>query len=276
MNLHDTVRAAVAEGRLGSRVWMYANYHCNLTCGYCLTESGPAVARRELDPDVMRGIVAQAADLGFGGVGVTGGEPFLRRDLPALLGELSATLPVICLTNGTLFSGDRISRLDPLAGRDVTLQISLDAADPVGNDPMRGPENFARVIDAVPRILERGVRVRIGTTRYGQTDEEIARVAALVARLGVPPEDHVIRPTVNRGRAGDRGLGERVGFTDLPPEVTFTVDGVFWSPFGPTVRGGRLDTDLLVSRRVLPVETGVRAFVGLVTGTPLAEAGRFT
>lgn len=33
---------AVAEGTLPGRVWMYANYHCNIECTYCLTESGPS------------------------------------------------------------------------------------------------------------------------------------------------------------------------------------------------------------------------------------------
>jgi hypothetical protein len=104
---------------------------------------------------------------------------------------------------------------------------------------------------------------------------EIAAVTDLVAALGVPPEDHIVRPTAARGRAVAFGLGEAVGMEDLPAEVTYTVDGLFWSPFAPTVRGGRLDTDLLVSRRILPIEAGVRTFMGLLTGAPLAEAGRF-
>jgi hypothetical protein len=54
-----------------------------------------------------------------------------------------------------------------------------------------------------------------------------------------------------------------------------TVDGLFWSPFAPTVRGGRLDTDLLVSRQASPLAEGMRSFVGLVSEVPLAEATRF-
>lgn len=37
--------AALSDGTLGSRLWLYSNYHCNLACTYCLTESGPKVAR---------------------------------------------------------------------------------------------------------------------------------------------------------------------------------------------------------------------------------------
>jgi sulfatase maturation enzyme AslB (radical SAM superfamily) len=31
------VAAAIREGTLPGRLWLYANYHCNLTCAYCLT-----------------------------------------------------------------------------------------------------------------------------------------------------------------------------------------------------------------------------------------------
>lgn len=32
---------AVRDGTLPGRVWLYSNYHCNLACSYCLTESSP-------------------------------------------------------------------------------------------------------------------------------------------------------------------------------------------------------------------------------------------
>jgi MoaA/NifB/PqqE/SkfB family radical SAM enzyme len=274
--LGETIRDAIEDGRLGPRLWLYSNYHCNLACAYCLTESAPGVARRRLAPEAMRRAALEGRELGFRAIGITGGEPFLRPDLAELAAELSDDLPVLVLTNATLFEGDRIARLDPVRGRDVTLQISLDAATPVANDPMRGPANFERVVRAIPRLLERGIGVRVATTLYGQDDAELAAVERLVDELGVAPEDYVVRPTVARGRAADAGLGERAGIDELPAEATVTVDGLFWSPFAPTVRGGRLDTDLLVSRQTAPLADGLRSFVGLLGAeVPLAEATRF-
>ena len=274
-SLGRQIAELIDEGRLGPRIWLYANYHCNLTCSYCLTESGPGVERRELDADAMRDSIAEAAGLGFRGVGITGGEPFLRPDLPGIAAELAQVLPVLVLTNATLFAGDRIDRLDPIRGRDVTLQISLDAATPVANDPMRGPGNFERVVNAIPRLLARGIGVRVATTLYGQSEGELTQVEALVADLGIASEDHVVRPTASRGRAADAGLGEPAGMPDLPAEATITTDGLFWSPFAPTIRGGRLDTDLLVSRQTRPLAAGMSGFVGLITEAPAAEATRF-
>lgn len=84
----------------------------------------------------------------------------------------------------------------------------------------------------------------------------------------MPDTDHVIRPIVARGRALDHGLGVDATQTDLPAELTITADGAFWSPFGPTVHGGRLDTDLLITRTTRPLSAPAGALLRLVQGRP--------
>ena len=91
---------------------------------------------------------------------------------------------------------------------------------------------------------------------------------------GVADEDHVVRPVVRRGRAATAGMGVAAGIDDLPPELTITVDGAFWSPFGPTVCDGRLDTDLLLTRTTDPLRTPVEALQLLVAGRPPGDDSR--
>jgi hypothetical protein len=76
----------------------------------------------------------------------------------------------------------------------------------------------------------------------------------------------VVRPIVRRGRAVDHGLGIGAAVGDLPPELTLTVDGAFWSPFGPTVHGGRLDTDLLLTRTTRPLSIPAGAMLQVAQG----------
>jgi MoaA/NifB/PqqE/SkfB family radical SAM enzyme len=249
----SAVAGAVAEGTIGGRLWLYANYHCNLTCSYCLTESAPAVARRQLPLDRLPEIAAEARAEGFTALGVTGGEPFLVPGLPRTLGAMAAELPTLVLSNGTLFGRRLLAELAPLAGAALAVQISLDSADPQANDEMRGPTNFAKVVAAIPRLRELGIRVRLATTSEGLEPDALARLCELHRSLGVPDEDHVVRPVVRRGRAVDHGLGVDATLADLPAELTITADGAFWSPFGPTVHGGRLDTDLLITRTTQPL-----------------------
>ena len=258
----------LSDGTVGGRLWLYSNYHCNLVCTYCLTESGPKVTRRELDPATMLELAREAAQVGFSGIGVTGGEPFLVPDMPQLLLALSRVLPVVVLTNGTLFSRALLERMEVLRDADVTLQISLDHAEPEANDVMRGPENFRKVVEAVPELLRRGIAVRIATTVEEEDADDLERLCALHRGLGVSDDDHVVRPIIKRGRADTEQLGVVARYLDLEPELTITADGAFWSPFAPTVRGGVLDTDLLLTRTVRPLSRPLDAMLTVVGARP--------
>ena len=258
----------LADGTIGRRLWVYNNYHCNLACSYCLTESGPKVARRELDPATVLDLAREAKDIGFTGIGITGGEPFLVPDMPQLLFEVSRVLPVLVLTNGTLFSRALLADMEVLRDADVTLQISLDHPDPDANDVMRGPDNFRRVVEAVPELLRRGIAVRIATTLEEEDADDLQRLCALHRSLGVIDDDHVVRPILKRGRAESAQLGVVARHLDLDPELTITADGAFWSPFAPTVRGGVLDTDLLLTRTVRPLQRPLNAMLTVVRARP--------
>ena len=111
----SAIAEAIDAGTLPGRVWMYADYHCNLACTYCLTESAPGVAKRLLEPEEMIRIAREAAELGYRDIGITGGEPFLLRHLPKTLAAVSEYLPTLVLTNGTLFNETRLTELAPLA-----------------------------------------------------------------------------------------------------------------------------------------------------------------
>lgn len=266
----------VAETPVG-RLWFYANYHCNLACRYCLTDSAPNAARRILAAQRMVRAAEQAAAIGFTDLGVTGGEPFLRPDMPGILTSLGAILPTVVLTNATLFRGGRIKRIRPLVGTPVAVQVSLDSADPAPNDTLRAPDNHATVVETIARLVDLGIRVRVATTldpAVPVDEDDQARLCELHRSLGVADEDHVVRPVVRRGRADTVGMGVVAGIDDLPPELTITADGAFWSPFGPTVRDGRLDTDLLLTRTTDPLRTPVEALQRLVAGRPPGDDSR--
>ncbi len=107
------------------------------------------------------------------------------------------------------------------------------------------------------------------TARQRRADPTaLARLCALHRDLGVPDEDHIVRPVIARGRAADVGMGAAVSEHDLPAELTITADGAFWSPFGPTVVGSQLDTDLSLTRTTDPLGVPAQALQGLVQGRP--------
>lgn len=268
------VAEAIEDGRIGGRVWFYSNYHCNLRCSYCLTESAPGVDRRELGAERILESAREAKTLGFTAFGVTAGEPFVLDYMPRLTASLGAELPTVVLSNGTVFNDRRLRELEPLADLPVHVQISLDRPDPDDNDEMRGPENFRKVVETVPKLVERNIGVRIATTLEDPDavdPRERERLCELHRAMGVPDEDHVVRPIVRRGRAVTHELGMPAGFEQLDPELTITADGAFYSPFGPTVRGGRLDTDLLVTRMTSPLRRPAETLLRIVDQRPRGD-----
>jgi hypothetical protein len=77
------------------------------------------------------------------------------------------------------------------------------------------------------------------------------------------PRTHTRVVTVGAGASG-----LVAALLDLGHEVTITADGAFWGSFGPTVRAGRLDTDLLLTRTILPLSVPAHALLGLLSGMP--------
>ena len=268
-----TVGEAVATGVIGERLWFYTNYHCNLACRYCLTSSAPTVARRELDAGVMASLASEAAELGFRSIGVTGGEPFVRADMPLVLTRLAERLPVVVLTNGTLFTERFVQHLRPLASLSIALQISVDSADPRRNDALRGEGTHARVLAGIHRLQTLGIRVRLGTTTDGSDREDLARLCELHRTLGIADEDHIVRPIIRRGRADTAGLGILAQLEDVPAELTIMSEGAFWSPASPTVTNGRLDVSELLTRTIRPLRVPADAMIRVATDGVASRTG---
>jgi pyruvate-formate lyase-activating enzyme/TusA-related sulfurtransferase len=227
---------------VGSRLWLYTNFDCNLHCDYCCVRSSPTAPRRELGLARVQRITREAAELGVKEIFVTGGEPFLQEDIGEILISCAAAAPTTVLTNGMLFTGRRAESLRALPRDRVVLQISLDSATPELHDLHRGPGTWARTREGIQRARALGFRVRLAATV--STDTEAEEFRQFLDEEKIAAEDRVIRRIALRGVARE---GIAVSRADLVPEVTITADGVYWHPVGAE------DTDLLVTRDVFPL-----------------------
>ena len=233
-----------AEDRrpVGSRLWLYTNFDCNLHCDYCCVRSSPTAPRRELGLARVQRIAREAAELGVKEIFVTGGEPFLLEDIGDILLSCAATAPTTVLTNGMLFTGRRGESLRVLPRDRIILQISLDSATPELHDLHRGPGTWARTREGIQRARAHGFRVRLAATV--STDAEAEAFRQFLDEEKIAAEDRVIRRIALRGAASE---GVAVTRADLVPEVTITVEGVYWHPVGAE------DSDLLITRDIFPL-----------------------
>src|SRR5215470_3658499 len=109
---YGTVPESPETGRpIGSRLWLYTNFDCNLRCDYCCVRSSPRAPRRALGLKRVRQIAAEAAALGVAEIFVTGGEPFLLAEIGEILAACAAAAPTTVLTNGMLLAGRNLKTL---------------------------------------------------------------------------------------------------------------------------------------------------------------------
>jgi pyruvate-formate lyase-activating enzyme len=233
---------------VGSRLWLYTNFDCNLRCDYCCVRSSPAAPRRELGLARVQRIAREAVELGVKEIFVTGGEPFLLEDIGEILAVCAAAAPTTVLTNGMLFTGRRVETLRALPRDRIVLQISLDSATPELHDLHRGPGTWARTRNGIERARAQGFRVRLAATV--STDAEAEQFRQFLDEEKVGAEDRVIRRIALRGSATE---GVALARADLVPEVTITAEGVYWHPVGAE------DADLLVTRDIFPLAASFAA-----------------
>ncbi len=227
---------------VGSRLWLYTNFDCNLHCDYCCVRSSPKVPRQELGLARVRRIASEAAEIGVGEIFVTGGEPFLLPDIGDILASCIAAAPTTVLTNGMLIGGRRLQMLRSLPSDRLTLQISLDSPTPELHDRHRGAGTWLRACQGIECARREGFRVRLAATV--STNREAEEFRRFLDARQIREEDRVIRRIALRGFAAE---GVALARADLAPEITITAFGVYWHPVGAT------DADMLVTPDIFPL-----------------------
>src|SRR5436305_4115795 len=144
-------------GRVHNNLRISVTDRCNIRCVYCMPESVQFLPRRELLTfEEIERFVRVAAPLGIDKLRLTGGEPLVRRDLPALVAKLAAVPGIKDIgltTNGIL--------LAPLAGalRDAGLRrinVSLDTMDPRKFEELTRRTGVEQVIEGIHAAREAG------------------------------------------------------------------------------------------------------------------------
>ena len=229
------------------KLWIYTNYDCNLRCAYCVAKSSPNAPRRAIGLANVRRLVDEAVALGFEHVFFTGGEPFLLPDIYAMLAYSSERVPTTVLTNAMILRGPRLDKLIAIANDNLIVQVSLDGGRAEDHDAFRGKGSWEKTVAGIGLLQAAGFRVRIGTTETPANADHLDALHAFRESLGIAEEDHFIRPLAKRGYSKE---GLDLDMTNLLPELTANLDGIFWHPLST-------DADMQVSKNLFPLARAV-------------------
>jgi radical SAM protein with 4Fe4S-binding SPASM domain len=211
---------------------------CNLTCKHCFAGDLP---RREgqLTRDELDRLFADMAAVGTFRLGLTGGEPLLRRDLFDIIDLATNHGLCPCVTTNGLLVTDEVARA--FGERElVWLNVSLDGATAESNDRVRGEGSFDRVLERL-EVLRRHATFTLAFTIMSHNAGEVEDCVRLAERVGASTA--VFRPMYPVG-VGERHLDLMPTFDQYSDALarleTSSIDGSFAvrpiDPFGPSTR----------------------------------------
>jgi Radical SAM superfamily len=186
-------RAQVALTALET-LWFNTGTLCNLTCRNCYIESSPtndrlvylsaAEVRDYLDEIERDGLPTEL-------IGFTGGEPFMNRDLPAMLDDAMARgFRTIVLTNAMKpmhHCREELLRLRERYGQRLTIRVSIDHYGRAVHEAERGRGSWQPTIDGLVWLAANGFSLNVASRYLSGEAEPVLRsgFARLFAELGI-------------------------------------------------------------------------------------------
>ena len=156
---------------------------CMYNCKHCCNKFKEI---KDLSTSQLIDLVKEIQDMGVSVIGITGGEPLLREDLPEILRNIDDRSIVILLTTGYGLDIEKARELKK-SGLFATL-ISIDSAFEDIHDENRGFKGAFRIaVDALRISREAGLYTMIGTVATNENIEngDMIGIFELGKKLGV-------------------------------------------------------------------------------------------
>ena len=160
---------------------------CNLRCRYCYYFANPAVAYRDLAAHEWLRFFSELGGLGVMDLVLAGGEPFIREDLPVLIGGIVRNrMRFSLLSNGGLIT-DALAAFLAATGRCDSVQVSVDGSRPETHDSCRGSGSFEGAMRGIAALRRHGVNTAVRVTIHrGNVDDLEDTARLLLEELRLP------------------------------------------------------------------------------------------
>ena len=170
------------HGRPISYLRLSVTDRCNLRCFYCMPEKGIQYLPRTelLSYEEMLRLIRILAGLGVSKVRITGGEPFVRRDLIQFLEKLSEIqgIEAINLTTNGVLTAEHIPALKAIGIS--TVNLSLDTLDRNRFHEITRRDLLPEVMKTYEQLLSAGIKVKVNAVvMEGKNTIDIPAMAEL-------------------------------------------------------------------------------------------------
>ena len=155
---------------------------CNLRCFYCMPNEGIAFLPKNnlLSFEEMYRLVSLLAEMGVSKVRITGGEPFVRKELMSFLWQISKIKGIekINLTTNGVLTTPHIPELKKLGISSINL--SLDSLERKRFYEMTRRDELPNVLKTFDAILKNNIPLKINSVMMaGKNEEDIFSLVEL-------------------------------------------------------------------------------------------------
>ncbi|MEM9076321.1 MAG: GTP 3',8-cyclase MoaA [Bacteroidota bacterium] len=164
------------HGRTINYLRLAVTDRCNLRCNYCMPSEGINFVKNDrlLTISELERVSKTLVDLGIDKIRITGGEPFVRKDVMVLLrglAKMEGLNDISVTTNATLI-GPYIDELKELGIRNIN--VSLDSINRETFERITRRKQFDTVHNNLIRLISEGFNVRINfIVLDGQNEQDI-------------------------------------------------------------------------------------------------------
>lgn len=161
---------------------------CNLRCNYCMPSEGINFVKNDqlLSIAELKRVAALSVAQGIDKIRITGGEPFVRKDVMELLrcmSKLEGLNDISITTNATLI-GPYIDELKALGIKNIN--VSLDAIDKATFERITRRPHYDTVHENLIRLITEGFNVRINfIVLEGQNEQDILSILEVMRHYPV-------------------------------------------------------------------------------------------
>jgi len=167
-----------AGGKVPLKISHYITYRCNLRCRFC--EAWKNSGKDEMGTGQTREAMESFRRMGAVSWSISGGEPFLREDLPELLGYAKSLGYITSVvTNGTF-----PERIRSVAGNVDLLLISIEGGRKE-TDFYRGAGTFDKVMRTLSAVKESRINANLNTVIKPDNLAQIKFIIGLAEEYGI-------------------------------------------------------------------------------------------
>lgn len=176
------------HGRIINYMRLAVTDRCNLRCFYCMPEDGLNwLSRTELmSYEEMLRTCSLLVKMGIEKIRITGGEPFVRKDIMQLLAGISKLhgLKELTMTTNGVLTAPHVAEMKALGIRSVNL--SLDTLDANRFFTITRRDEFANVMATLDELLKHNIEVKINAVAMdGKNTQDILPMVAMTKDLPV-------------------------------------------------------------------------------------------